>query len=64
MRRSNKLLDLEYVIPKEHKQEIVVEEAEDVWTPEPEHEHCSACGRSSNNIHLLLLLFKGGDMPS
>ncbi len=60
-RNSGRLVDLEYVIPKEHKEEAIVREVEEVqemWISEPEHEYCSCCGRDSDTIHLLSVFFQ------
>ncbi len=60
--------DLQYVMPRDLKQQFFIEEIREVREEipeqlhtEPEHEHCSSCGRTSEEIYLLPLLFKGSN---
>jgi hypothetical protein len=62
MARNTRLVDLEYHIPKEHKQEEIerIEEVDEVWIAGEGVEHCSSCGRDSDLIPMVALFYQGG----
>jgi hypothetical protein len=62
MARNTRLVDLEYHMPKEHREEAVIErieEVEDVWVAGEGVEHCSSCGRDSDLMPMFALFYQG-----
>ena len=64
-KKDEKLVDLEYMIPKEHKEEAEATPASEYSEPEQStltlKENCYACGKDSEEIVLLPVFHQGED---
>ena len=61
-KKDDKLVDLEYMIPKEHKQESMRLETDAVVRPTPSGpESCFSCSRNSDEVVLVPAFHQGSD---